>query len=99
MEGTLLHKIIPGQRLKVAAYARISNDKAELETSIEEQIDYYTEEAILNPNWDFIGVYYDDGISGTTISERHGFQKMLKLARNGDIDVILVKSVSRFTGI
>ena len=96
MEGTLLHKIIPGQRLKVAAYARVSNDKAELETSIEEQIDYYTEEAILNPNWDFIGVYYDDGISGTTISERHGFQKMLKLARNGDIDVILVKSVSRF---
>lgn len=93
----LLHKITPGIRLKVAAYARISNDKEELETSLDEQIKHYADFIIANPNWEFIGIYYDDGISGTTISKRHGFNKMLELARNKMIDVILVKSVSRFS--
>ena len=48
-----LHKVIPGQKLKVAAYARISNDKECLETSLEEQVDYYTRVIVMNPDWEF----------------------------------------------
>lgn len=91
-----LHKVIPGQRLKVAAYARISSDKDVAETSLDEQIDFYTRTIIQNPNWDFAGIYYDDGISGTTIYKRKGFSKMINDAKVGLIDIILVKSVSRF---
>ena len=91
-----LHKVIPGQRLKVAAYARISSDKDVAETSLDEQIDFYTRTIIQNPNWDFAGIYYDDGISGTTIYKRKGFSKMINDAKVGLIDIILVKSISRF---
>lgn len=91
-----LHKVEIGQRLKVAAYARISSNKDTLETSLEEQIDYYTGIIIQNPNWEFAGIYYDDGISGTTIEHRKGFIAMIENARAGLIDIILVKSISRF---
>lgn len=92
-----LHKIIPGERLKVAAYARVSSDKYLMETSLNEQIDFYTRAIIQNNNWDFAGIYYDDGVSGTTISKRKGFIKMVNDAKAGLIDIILVKSVSRFS--
>lgn len=91
-----LHKVIPGQRLKVAAYARVSSDKNLQEASLNEQIDFYTRAIIQNNNWDFAGIYYDDGISGTTIYKRKGFSKMIADAKAGLIDIILVKSVSRF---
>ena len=51
---------------------------------------------IENPNWEFAGVFYDDGISGTTVDYRNGFKNMIKYAKTGMIDIILVKSVSRF---
>ena len=91
-----LYKAKPGQIVKVAAYARISNDKASQETSLSEQIDYYTRLIVLNPNWEFAGIYYDDGISGTTTTQRKGFTAMIENAKAGLIDIILVKSVSRF---
>lgn len=96
MEINSLHKVIPGQRLKVAAYARVSSDKDLLEASLNEQIDFYTRLIIQNTNWDFVGIYYDDGISGTTIYKRKSFSKMINDAKAGLIDIILVKSVSRF---
>lgn len=96
MEINSLHKVIPGQRLKVAAYARVSSDKDLLEASLNEQIDFYTRLIIQNTNWDFAGIYYDDGISGTTIYKRKSFSKMINDAKAGLIDIILVKSVSRF---
>lgn len=92
-----LHKDIPGERLKVAAYARVSSDKDLMEASLNEQIDFYTRAIIQNNNWDFAGIYYDDGVSGTTISKRKGFIKMVNDAKAGLIDIILVKSVSRFS--
>lgn len=92
-----LHKVIPGERLKVAAYARVSSDKDLMEASLNEQIDFYTRAIIQNNNWDFAGIYYDDGVSGTTISKRKGFIKMVNDAKAGLIDIILVKSVSRFS--
>lgn len=96
MEIKSLHKLKNEQRLKVAAYARVSSSKNELEASLDEQIDYYTRIIVANPNWEFAGIYYDDGISGTTISKRKGFQAMVENAKAGLIDIILVKSVSRF---
>ena len=92
----ILHKIEPGQRLKVAAYARVSNDKELLEASLNEQIDFYTRLIIKNQNWDYSGIYFDDGISGTTIHKRKGFKEMIDNAKAGLIDVIFVKSISRF---
>lgn len=96
MEIKSLHKVIPGQRLKVAAYARISSDKDVAESSLNEQIDFYTRLIVQNIDWDFAGIYFDDGVSGTTISKRKGFSKMVSDAKSGLIDIILVKSVSRF---
>lgn len=96
MEFKTLHKRIPGRHLQIAAYARISNDKEMLETSLREQIEYYTGLILDNPNWDLVGVFYDDGISGTTIEKRNGFKNMLQLANEGHIDIIFVKSISRF---
>ncbi len=91
-----LHPIVPGRKLNVCAYARISNDKEIAETSLEEQIDYYTSVIIDNPGWSFAGIYADNGISGTTTEARPQFKEMIEKALLGYIDIILVKSVSRF---
>ena len=97
MEVKTLYPIKPNQRLKVAAYARISNDKEANEPSLEEQIDHYTRLIIATKDWDYAGVYFDNGISGTTIYKRKGFMKMVEQALAGNIDLILVKSLSRFS--
>ena len=85
------------RRLKVAAYCRISSDKDVSAPSLNEQIDHYTRLIIQTRNWDYAGIYYDDGISGTTIYKRKGFMKMIEAAKAGHIDLILVKSLSRFS--
>lgn len=92
-----LHKIYPNKKLKVAAYARISNDKEELQTSLNEQIIHYTNLIMENPEWEFAGIYPDLGISGTTLFKRKEFMKMIENAKLGQIDIILVKSISRFS--
>lgn len=92
----LLHKLEPGVRLQVCAYARISNDKETLESSLEEQINAYTDLILENPSWEFKGIYIDKGISGTSLNQREQFLKMIQDAKSGFIDVILVKSISRF---
>ena len=91
-----LHKITYGHKLKVAAYARISKDKTDLESSLESQIRYYTTLISNNTDWEFAGIYADDGISGATIKKRNQFQLMLTKAFAKEIDIILVKSISRF---
>ncbi len=91
-----LHKIKPGEKLKVAAYARISKDKTDLENSLETQIKHYTTLISQNPAWEFAGIYADDGISGSSIDKRNQFQLMVTKAFAKEIDIILVKSISRF---
>ena len=81
---------------RVAAYARVSTGSEEQATSYEAQVDYYTSYIKNNPNWEFVDVYTDEGISGTHTAKRAGFQKMIKDALGGNIDLILTKSVSRF---
>ena len=91
-----LHQLDSNGKLKVAAYARISRDKDDLENSLENQIRYYTTLIGENQNWVFSGIYADDGISGGQIKKRNQFQLMISKAFNNEIDVILVKSISRF---
>ena len=84
------------RRRKVAAYARVSTDHAEQLTSYEAQVDYYTKFITERADWDFAQVYTDEGISAISTAKREGFKKMVAAAINGEIDLIVTKSVSRF---
>ena len=83
-------------RRRVAGYARVSTDSDEQFTSYEAQIDYYTKLIKSRDDWRFVGVYTDEGISGTNTKHRDGFNRMIEDALNGMIDLIVTKSVSRF---
>ncbi|MDD4493981.1 MAG: recombinase family protein [Eubacteriales bacterium] len=89
---------LPGlmKRRKVAGYARVSTDKDEQQNSYEAQVDYYASYIQRNPEWEFVEVYTDEGISGTSTKHREGFKRMIADALDGKIDLILTKSVSRF---
>ncbi len=84
------------KKLRVAAYARVSTDNEEQEGSYEIQVEYYTALIKNNPDWEFAGVYADDGISGTYTAKRGGFMQMIEDCRARKIDMILTKSISRF---
>ena len=81
---------------RVAVYARVSTDHLEQQTSLEAQKDYYAKEIENHKDWMLAGIYADDGISGTSYLKREAFLQMLEDCRNGKIDMILTKSVSRF---
>ena len=81
--------------LRVAAYCRVSREGEEQETSIENQIAHYKELIEKNPDYEYVGIYYDHGISGFK-EKRPGFQKMMDDARAGKIDLIITKSITRF---
>ena len=74
----------------------MSTDKDEQFTSYEAQVDYYTDYIRRNPDWDFVKVYTDEGITGTSTAHRDGFNEMVADALAGKIDLIVTKSVSRF---
>ena len=81
---------------RVAGYARVSTDSDEQFTSYTAQVDYYTSYIQHNPNWEFVDVYTDEGISGVSTKNREGFNRMISDALAGRIDLIVTKSVSRF---
>ncbi len=87
----------PKENLRVCAYARVSTNQLDQINSYNAQIEEYSKRIKENPNWEFAGLYSDEGISGTSYKNRKGFNKMLKDARAGLIDKILVKSISRFS--
>ena len=82
--------------LRVAAYCRVSTDDKEQKTSYEAQIQYYTNKINKNPDWQMAGIFADEGITGTQAKKRPQFLKMIRLCRQGKIDVLLTKSLSRF---
>lgn len=84
------------RRRRVAAYARVSTEAEEQASSYEAQIDYYTRHIQSRSEWEFAGMYADEGITGTTTKHREGFKTMIADALAGKIDLILTKSVSRF---
>lgn len=81
---------------KVAGYARVSTDHDDQFTSYEAQIDYYTNYIKSRDDWQFVSVYTDEGITGTSTKHREGFKQMVADALAGKIDLIVTKSVSRF---
>ena len=83
------------RKLRVAAYCRVSTDSEEQQTSYELQVKYYTEMITRNPDWEFVGVFADEESGGST-RKRKDFQRMLELCRQGKIDRIITKTVSRF---
>lgn len=82
--------------LRVAAYCRVSTDDIDQKLSIHLQIQQYMKKIKENPNWKYAGCYVDDGFSGTNTDHRQGFQKLMKDAMDGKIDMIITKAVSRF---
>ena len=85
-----------GIKRKVAAYARVSTSHDDQLNSYEAQCDYYTNYIQRHTEWEFVGIYADEGISGTSTRHRDGFNQMVKDALDGKIGLILTKSVSRF---
>jgi DNA invertase Pin-like site-specific DNA recombinase len=81
---------------KVAAYARVSTNSDEQYTSYEAQVSYYKKFIQDKPDWEYVNVYADEGISGTNTKRRAGFNKMITDALNGKINLIITKSISRF---
>ena len=84
------------QKLNVAAYVRVSTDLESQISSFESQRKYFYSKIIRNSNWKFVEIYEDYGISGRSVKNRVGFNKMIRDALNGKIDLILTKSISRF---
>ena len=87
-----------GSKIKrrAAAYARVSTERDEQQSSYKAQIDYYTQMISKNPELEFVKVYTDDGVSGTDTKKRKGFTSMINDAMQGKIDIIYTKSISRF---
>lgn len=84
------------KKRKVAAYARVSTDSEEQMTSYEAQVDYYTKYIKERSDWEFVGIYTDEGISAVNTKKRDGFNRMVADALAGKLDLIVTKSVSRF---
>ena len=87
---------LENRKLKVAAYVRVSTENDEQTSSYELQVNDFTERIKANPNWEFVDIYSDEGISGTELSHRKGMLQMIEDARAGKIDHILAKSIARF---
>ena len=83
-------------RKKVAAYARVSMETERLHHSLSAQISYYSDLIQQHPDWEYVGVYADDGISGTRAESRTEFNRLLADCDTGKIDIVLTKSISRF---
>ena len=81
---------------RVAAYCRVSTDSEEQLTSYVNQKKFYTDMIARNTEWEFAGLYADEGISGTRADKRPEFNNMIKACLAGKIDYIITKSVSRF---
>ena len=94
-----LHTVAPLSKTavrRVCGYARVSTDNEEQLGSYEAQMAYYTQFIQEHEGWVFVGLYSDEGVSGTSIRKRKGFQKMIADALEGKIDLIVTKSISRF---
>ena len=90
-------KSLKKKLLRVAAYCRVSTDHEEQLTSYQTQIEYYTKKIEETPNWKKVKIFADEGLSATSTAKRKEFLEMIELCKAGKIDVIITKSVSRFS--
>ena len=93
MKGIPLQEL----NLRVCFYARVSTDKDEQLHSLSNQISFFNDYISKVPNWNFIGSYIDEGISGTSVNKREEFLKMIDDAKRHKFDLILTKEISRFS--
>ena len=84
------------QRLRVAAYCRVSTDQEDQLHSFTAQVDYYTRYISEHENYELVDIYADEGISGTNTKKRREFNRMIEDCKAGKIDLIITKSISRF---
>ena len=101
MQNTpIIHYIPPAARLatqiRVVAYCRVSSDSADQLESYAAQVEHYGRLIRQNPQWKMVDLYADEGLTGTRVDKRLDFQRMMRDARCGKIDRIIVKSISRF---
>ncbi|MDD4002975.1 MAG: recombinase family protein [Clostridia bacterium] len=87
---------IAAKKMRVAAYCRVSTKEDDQLNSYEAQVNYYTQYISSKPEWDFVGIYADEGITGTKLRRRKEFNRLISDALDGKINLIIVKSVSRF---
>ena len=85
-----------GKKLRVAAYCRVSTDSDEQLESLDEQKKHYESYIQAHESWNFAGLYYDEGISGTKKEKRSELMRLLSDCEAGKIDYIITKSISRF---
>ena len=85
------------KKLRVAAYCRVSTDDEEQLTSYRNQIEHYTHKIKQNADWKLVGIFADEGITGVMAKKRDEFLKLINLCRDGKVDVIITKSISRFS--
>ena len=93
MKGVPLQEL----NLRVCFYARVSTDKDEQLHSLSNQISFFNDYIGKVPNWDFVGSYIDEGISGTQVKKREEFLRMTRDAKRHKFDLILTKEISRFS--
>jgi len=84
------------EKLRVAAYARVSTDKDDQTNSLISQRRYFADFINSHENWQLTKVYYDEGITGTNTKKRKGFNEMINDAMQGEFSLILTKEVCRF---
>nr|WP_325204976.1 recombinase family protein [uncultured Oscillibacter sp.] len=84
------------RKLRVAAYCRVSTSLEAQQNSYEAQKEYYTNKILSNSDWILAGIFADKGVTGTSVEKRNGFQRMIRKCKQGKIDLILTKSISRF---
>ena len=85
------------RQLRVAAYCRVSTEEEEQASSYEAQCQYYTDKIMSNKEWTMAGIFADEGISGTSTKKRTEFLRMIRQCRQKKIDLILTKSIQRFS--
>lgn len=96
-KDTKSKKVATKSKLNVAAYCRVSTESDEQMNSLANQKEYFEKLIKSHEEWNFVDIYYDEGISGTSLKKRDGFNKMIADALVGKIDMIVVKSISRFS--
>lgn len=88
--------MLNSKKIRTAAYARVSSDSEDQLNSFMTQMDYYTKYISTNPTMEFVDLYADEAVTGTKVDKRDEFNRMMQDCREGKIELILVKSASRF---
>ena len=86
----------PTENIRVAPYCRVSTDSDDQLESYKTQVEYYNELVSSNPEWEMVGIYADEAITGTQTKNREDFKRMIDDCMNGKIDMVITKAISRF---